>query len=100
MRKKPRQKTIRIDGVSYYADKPFDCRQCFFWKNRKVGCILGKENCYYLAETIKTEQERRCENCCYAKGKPCVSVVCYRQLDRWLQTNRESRRKKEGAEIA
>ena len=23
----------------------------------KVGCTLGKENCYYLAETVKTEQE-------------------------------------------
>ena len=31
---------------------------CFFWKNRKVGCSLGSENCYYLAEVVKTEQEK------------------------------------------
>ncbi len=43
MRKKPRQKTIRSDGVCYFADNPSDCRQCFFWKNRKVGCIFDKE---------------------------------------------------------
>ena len=47
-----------IDGVHYFADKPETCRKCFFWKNRKAGCILGTENCYYLAEVIKTEQEK------------------------------------------
>ena len=56
-RQKLQRKTIMIDGVRYYADRPHDCRKCFFWKNRKVGCTLGKENCYYLAETVKTEQE-------------------------------------------
>lgn len=61
-------KTIRIDGVRYYAEKPSSCRQCFFWKNRKAGCTLGKENCYYLAESPK--QKSPCEGCCYG---PCVS---------------------------
>ena len=65
MRNKTRRKTIVIDGVHYFADKPETCRKCFFWKNRKAGCILGTENCYYLAEVIKTEQETKCENCCY-----------------------------------
>ena len=39
--------TIMIDGVRYYADRPNSCRGCFFWKNRKAGCSLKKENCYY-----------------------------------------------------
>ena len=72
------RKTIMIDGVRYYAERPHDCRKCFFWKNRKVGCTLGRENCYYLAEVIKTEQEKKCENCPYAKGQPCVSASCYK----------------------
>ena len=57
MRKKVRRKTILIDGIRYYDDKPDTCRKCFFWKNRKVGCVLGTQNCYYLAEAVKTEQE-------------------------------------------
>ena len=40
------RKTIMIDGIRYYAERPHDCRKCFFWKNRKVGCTLGRENSY------------------------------------------------------
>lgn len=58
MRKKARRKIILIDGIRYYDDKPDTCRKCFFWKNRKVGCVLGTQNCYYLAEAVKTEQEK------------------------------------------
>ena len=88
MRKKARRKTILIDGIRYYDDKPDTCRKCFFWKNRKVGCVLGTQNCYYLAEAVKTEQEKKCEGCCYAKGHPCVSAVCYKELDAWLRASR------------
>ena len=42
---------IIIDGVRYHSDRPLNCRGCYFWKNRKAGCSLGKENCYYLAES-------------------------------------------------
>ena len=82
--KSAKRKTIMIDGVRYYAERPHDCRKCFFWKNRKVGCALGKENCYYLAETVKTEQEKKCENCPYAKGQPCVTASS-KYLEYWLQ---------------
>ena len=88
MRKKVKRKTILIDGIRYYDDKPDTCRKCFFWKNRKVGCVLGTQNCYYLAEAVKTEQEKKCEGCCYAKGHPCVSAVCYKELDAWLRAIR------------
>ena len=77
-----------IDGVRYYAERPHDCRKCFFWKNKKVGCTLGSKNCYYLAEVIKTEQEKKCENCPYAKGQPCVSASCYKDLEKWLRQSR------------
>ena len=51
MRKKVKRKTILIDGIRYYDDKPDTCRKCFFWKNRKVGCILGTQNCVRRRET-------------------------------------------------
>lgn len=88
MRKKVKRKTILIDRIRYYDDKPDTCRKCFFWKNRKVGCVLGTQNCYYLAEAVKTEQEKKCEGCCYAKGHPCASAVCYKELDVWLISQR------------
>ena len=97
MRKKVRRKTILIDGIRYYDDKPDTCRKCFFWKNRKAGCVLGTQNCYYLAEAVKTEQEKKCEGCCYAKGHPCFSAVCYKELDAWLRAIRANRAKEEGA---
>ena len=97
MRKKVKRKTILIDGIRYYDDKPDTCRKCFFWKNRKVGCVLGTQNCYYLAEAVKTEQEKKCEGCCYAKGHPCFSAVCYKELDAWLRAKRSNRAKEAGA---
>ena len=60
---------IMIDGVRCHADRPADCRFCQFWKNRRRGCILGRENCYYLAQVVITEEERKCEGCRYAVGK-------------------------------
>ena len=48
--------TVTMDGIRYHASRPADCRHCFFWKNRKKGCILGKEDCYYL---IEPQQVRR-----------------------------------------
>ena len=35
--------TVTMDGIRYHASRPADCRHCFFWKNRKKGCVLGKE---------------------------------------------------------
>ena len=75
-----RRRTILINGIRYYADRPDKCRHCYFWQNRKKGCILGCDNCYYLAQRILTEQEKKCLGCPYAKGEPCVSASCYRDL--------------------
>ena len=51
---------------------------CFFWKNRKKGCVLGKENCYYLIEPPKGPS--KCEGRPYKRAKPCVLVPCYKDL--------------------
>lgn len=82
---------IVVNGVRYHADRPLDCALCAFWKNRKTGCILGEANCYYLAEAIVTEQEKKCEGCCYTKGSPCVSACCYKDLDQWLNDRRKAK---------
>ncbi len=97
MKKQARRKIILIDGIKYYDDKPLICRKCTFWKNRKVGCILGRQNCYYLAEAVMTEQEKKCEGCCYAKGHPCVSAACYKELEAWLRAKKAGRTRREGA---
>ena len=67
--------TVTMDGIRYHASRPADCRHCFFWKNRKKGCVLGKENCYYLIEPPKGPS--KCEGCPYKRAKPCVLVPCY-----------------------
>ena len=64
--------TVTMDGIRYHASRPADCRHCFFWKNRKKGCVLGKENCYYLIEPPKGSS--KCEGCPYKRAKPCVLV--------------------------
>ena len=89
------KETIMIDGVRYYADRPRSCRGCFadrprscrgcfFWKNRKVGCTLKKENCYYLAESPITKSP--CEGCCYG---PCVSFCMKKCMNEVFGTKME-----------
>ena len=74
--------TVTMDGIRYHASRPADCRHCFFWKNRKKGCVLGKENCYYLIESPKGPS--KCEGCPYKRAKPCVLVSCYLRLGKNL----------------
>ena len=74
--------TVTIDGIRYHASRPADCRHCFFWKNRKKGCVLGKENCYYLIEPPKGPS--KCDGCPYKRAKPCVLVPCYLRLGKNL----------------
>ncbi len=83
--KTPKKKFIVIGGFRYHADRPADCHGCSFWKNQKKGCTLGWENCYYLAEVILTEQEKKCEGCPYVRGRYCVASSCYKDLRKWQQ---------------
>ena len=94
MQKDVKPHIVLIDGVKYYSDKPETCLSCFFWKNRKVPCILGQENCYYLAEIIQSEQQKKCEGCCYASDRSCVSATCYKDL--MMQFNASKNTKTKG----
>jgi len=94
--------TVAIEGVRYHKAKPHTCRKCFFWKNKKTGCVLGTENCYFLAEKIKTPEEKKCEGCPYGRADQiCVAACCFRDLEQDMrksraQTVREMIREKEG----
>ena len=66
-------------------------------KQKHTIILLGRQNCYYLAEPVMTAQEKKCSGCCYAKGQPCVSAACYKDLDAWLRMGRASRMRKEGS---
>lgn len=55
----------------YAPDKPKDCRYCYFWKNKKTGCVLGKENCYYLT-SVPPEPKSECYGCPYGRNGPCI----------------------------
>ncbi len=71
------KKVIVIDGVRYYADRPGNCSGCYFWKNKKEGCLLGRDNCYYLAGAIKKKSP--CEGCPYGRVKPCIGF-CMKKI--------------------
>ena len=62
---------IVIDGKKYAEDRPKECRYCYFWENKKTGCTLGEENCYYLM-TEPEDPVSACTNCPYSKVHPCV----------------------------
>lgn len=55
----------------YAAEKPDDCRFCYFWKNRKQGCRLGKGNCYYLI-SVPPKPKTECDGCPYGRDHPCI----------------------------
>lgn len=76
--------TIILNGVRYHRDRPRCCRDCYFWQNHKRGCILGKENCYYLAESYRAAKSK-CKDCPYKGGRPCVLLPCYRDLNREME---------------
>ena len=78
-----------IDGVRYHSDRPDRCRKCRFWKNRSRGCVFGKDNCYYLAEAVLSEQEKKCRYCCFARNAPCVTACCYKDLMKWFHGKKE-----------
>ena len=53
----------------YAADKPSDCKFCYFWRGT-TGCTMSKHGCYYLIQEpdIKTE----CDGCPYGAHQPCI----------------------------
>lgn len=57
--------------AEYAADKPNDCRFCYFWKNDSTGCSLGKDNCYYLI-AVPPKPKSKCDGCPYGRAHPCI----------------------------
>lgn len=57
--------------VSYSAEKPENCRFCYFWNNKEEGCSLGKENCYYQI-SVPPALMPDCADCPYGKHQPCI----------------------------
>ena len=67
----------------YAKDKPKDCSKWFFWKNKRAGCKLGKENCYYLLAPLPRPTSK-CDGCPYAKDNACVgSCLKHLQPEIW-----------------
>lgn len=57
--------------TQYAADKPSDCRYCYYWKNTRKGCSLGKANCYYrISPPPKSKSD--CDGCPYGRAQPCI----------------------------
>ena len=57
--------------TQYAADKPSDCRYCYYWKNKRKGCSLGKANCYYrISPPPKLKSD--CDGCPYGRAQPCM----------------------------
>ena len=52
-------------------EKPKSCPYCYYWKNRKVGCSLGEENCVYK-KPIPKKVESECTDCPYGRVHPCI----------------------------
>ncbi len=66
-----------MGNAIYAPDKPRDCSLCYFWEKKK-GCSLGGDNCYYLISTPeKTNNE--CDGCPYGRHSPCIGW-CTKQL--------------------
>ena len=73
-KKQEMQRKDKEEPVSkhFHSDeKPKSCRYCYYWKNRKVGCSLGEENCVYK-KPIPKKVESECTDCPYGRVHPCI----------------------------
>ena len=69
-----------MSEVRYAADKPKECKYCYFWEGKKKGCQLGEERCYYI---LPLEEEKKkkspCDGCPYGRVSPCIGY-CLREI--------------------
>ena len=69
-----------MNEIRYAADKPKECKYCFFWGGKKKGCELGEAKCYYiLPEKKKAEPKSPCDGCPYGRVNPCIGY-CLREI--------------------
>ena len=66
--------------VRYAADKPKDCRYCYFWEGKLKGCSLTEKRCYYI---LPPKEEKKpvspCDGCPYSRPNPCIGF-CMRNI--------------------
>lgn len=100
------------DNRKYAADKPKECRHCYFWQGKKKGC--GQKECYYLlpeeapalGDVPGNPQQREsgessgsgCQSCPYGRHSSCIGY-CIQKI---LQEMREKKQSagKEGERLA
>lgn len=69
-----------MSEVRYAADKPKECKYCYFWEGKKNGCQLGEERCYYLLPPEKEKKKKSpCDGCPYGRVSPCIGY-CLREI--------------------
>ena len=69
-----------MSEVRYAADKPKECKYCYFWEGKKKGCQLGEERCYYLLPPEKEKKKKSpCDGCPYGRVSPCIGY-CLREI--------------------
>lgn len=69
-----------MSELRYAADKPKECRFCYYWSGKNKCCELGKENCYYLLPDKKPAKEKSdYDGCPYGRVNPCIGY-CLRNI--------------------
>lgn len=64
----------------YGANKPKDCKYCYYWGGKYKGCTLSEERCYYLLPEEKEKKPQNpCDDCPYGKNSPCIGY-CLRSI--------------------
>lgn len=69
-----------MNEIRYAADKPKQCKYCYYWAGKKKGCELGENNCYYLLpEKKEVKSKSPCDGCPYGRVSPCIGY-CLREI--------------------
>lgn len=69
--------------IRYADDKPKNCEFCYYWDSsvKKRGCLLGKENCYYILPPVIKKKTSPCDGCPYALPHPCIGFCMNKILE-------------------
>ncbi|MBQ5675205.1 MAG: hypothetical protein IIV45_09030 [Lachnospiraceae bacterium] len=68
------------NNIRYAADKPNDCKSCFWWNPLGKSCKLGEKNCYYIIPANQPMKKNNpCVGCPYGKNGPCIGF-CMKKL--------------------
>ena len=100
------------DNRRYAADRPGDCKHCYFWKGKRKGC--SQEECYYLLpnespasvdvsenplpQEFSANGGGGCQGCPYGRHSPCIGY-CLKKILREMGEKKQSAGK-EGERLA